>query len=241
MKFMVGILLFSIWASGPWNSLYGQPPGLVNRVEWAIQNGKSVELLEELNRRISADPDNSDLYILRGSLFFRTNRVKESLVDFDTAVEKSPEVLPYLWQRGISQYYAGEYKKGQEQFEVHRTVNPNDVENAFWHFLCTAKLQGIDKASQSVLLAGQDNREPLMQVQLLIQGKLEEEELLKVTEAGGKSTKFYGYLYLGLYADVAKNPAKAKDYLEKCVKIDYPGYMHDVAKVHLAMLNEKGP
>lgn len=238
---MVGILLFSIWASGPWNSLYGQPPGLVNRVEWAIQNGKSVELLEELNRRISADPDNSDLYILRGSLFFRTNRVKESLVDFDTAVEKSPEVLPYLWQRGISQYYAGEYKKGQEQFEVHRTVNPNDVENAFWHFLCTAKLQGIDKASQSVLLAGQDNREPLMQVQLLIQGKLEEEELLKVTEAGGKSTKFYGYLYLGLYADVAKNPAKAKDYLEKCVKIDYPGYMHDVAKVHLAMLNEKGP
>ncbi|XZE20941.1 tetratricopeptide repeat protein [Pirellulaceae bacterium SH449] len=223
------------------NSLNAQPPGLANRVEWAIQNGKSAELLEELDKRISAEPDNADLYILRGSLFFRTHRVKESLVDFDVAVEKSPEVLPYLWQRGISQYYAGEYRKGLEQFEVHRTVNPNDVENAFWHFLCAAKLHGIEKASQSVLLAGQDNREPLMQVQLLIQGKLEEEALLKVTQAGGRSTKFYGYLYLGLYADVAKKPAKAIDYLEKCLEIDYPGYMHDVAKVHLAMLKEQNP
>lgn len=213
-----------------------QPPGLTTRLELALQQGKTDEVLTELNENIAKEPNNEDLYVLRGSLYFRTGRIKESLKDFDTAVEKAPELLPYLWQRGIAQYYAAEYKKGAEQFQVHRTVNPNDVENAFWHFLCVAKTDGVEKASQHVLLAGQDSREPLMQVQLLIQGKMSEKAVEEVTEKGTRSTKFYGYLYLGLYADATGEPAKSQEYLEKCLKIDYPGYMYDVAKVHLQQL-----
>ncbi|MCU0710696.1 MAG: hypothetical protein MUC43_01460 [Pirellula sp.] len=216
-----------------------QPPGLASRLEYALQRGETQTILSELNEQIAQEPNNVDLYIMRGSLYFRTGRVKESLSDFDTAVEKSPEVLPYLWQRGISQYYAEEYKKGVEQFQVHRTVNPNDVENAFWHFLCVAKLEGIEKASQNVLLAGQDAREPLMQVQLLIQGKMTEKAVEEVTEKGPRSTKFYGYLYLGLYADVNGDTAKSIGYLEKCLGVNYPGYMNDVAKVHLQQLKAK--
>jgi lipoprotein NlpI len=216
-----------------------QPPGLAGQLELALQRGDTDTILKELNERIAKEPDNEDFYVLRGSLYFRTGRIQESLSDFDTAIEKSPELLPYLWQRGISQYYAGEYKKGAEQFVVHRTVNPNDVENAFWHFLCVAKTEGIEKASQDVLLAGKDGREPLMQVQQLIQGKLPEEAVAEVTEKGPRSTKFYGYLYLGLYADATGDSAKAKQYLEKCLKVEYPGYMYDVAKVHLQLLNEK--
>lgn len=216
-----------------------QPPGLAGQLELALQQGDTTSILKQLNERIANEPDNEDFYVLRGSLYFRTGRIQESLSDFDTAIEKSPELLPYLWQRGISQYYAGEYKKGAEQFVVHRTVNPNDVENAFWHFLCVAKTEGIEKASREVLLAGKDGREPLMQVQQLIQGKLPEEAVAEVTEKGPRSTKFYGYLYLGLYADATGDRAKAKQYLEKCLKVDYPGYMYDVAKVHLQLLNEK--
>lgn len=216
-----------------------QPPGLAGQLELALQRGDTVSILKELNERIAKEPDNEDFYVLRGSLYFRTGRIQESLADFDTAIEKSPELLPYLWQRGISQYYAGEYKKGAEQFVVHRTVNPNDVENAFWHFLCVAKIEGLEKASKEVLLAGKDGREPLMQVQQLIQGKLPEEAVAELTEKGSRSTKFYGYLYLGLYADAVGESAKAKKYLENCLKVDYPGYMYDVAKVHLQLLNEK--
>lgn len=217
-----------------------QPPGLAGRVESALQRGDTDTILKELNDRIAMEPSNEDLYVLRGSLYFRTGRIPESLADFDAAVEKAPELIPYLWQRGISQYYAKEYKKGAEQFVVHRTVNPNDVENAFWHFLCVAKTDGIEKASREIILAGQDGREPLMQVQQMIQGKLAEEAVEDVTEKGPRSTKFYGYLYLGLYADAKGDPAKAKQYLEKCLKVDYPGYMYDVAKVHMQQLNEKG-
>jgi lipoprotein NlpI len=237
--FGLSLFLLSVFAfSEPLHSS-SQPPGLAGRVEMALQKGETESILNELNERIAKEPNNEDLYVLRGSLYFRTGRIQESLADFDTAVEKAPELLPYLWQRGISQYYAKEYKKGAEQFVVHRTVNPNDVENAFWHFLCVAKTEGIEKASREVLLAGQDGREPLMQVQQLIQGKLPEEAVAEVTEKGPRSTKFYGYLYLGLYADAAGDSAKSMQYLEKCLKVDYPGYMYDVAKVHLQLLKGK--
>lgn len=216
-----------------------QPPGIAGRLELALQRGETEDVLSELNERIAKEPNNADLYVLRGSLYFRTGQIKESLKDFDSAVEKSPDLLPYLWQRGISQYYAEEYKKGAEQFQVHRTVNPNDVENAFWHFLCVAKTDGVEKASQHVLLAGQDSREPLMQVQLLIQGKMSEKAVEEVTEKGTRSTKFYGYLYLGLYADAIGESSKSQDYLEKCLNVEYSGYMYDVAKVHLQQLKAK--
>lgn len=240
LLFLMYALAFSelsLFAGYP-NSTF-QPPGLASRLEFALQRGETETMLSELNEQINKEPNNEDLYILRGSLYFRTGRIKESLADFDTAVEKSPEVLPYLWQRGISQYYAEEFKKGAEQFEVHRTVNPNDVENAFWHFLCVAKLDGMEKASKNVLLAGQDAREPLMQVQLMIQGKMTEREVEELTEKGSRSTKFYGYLYLGLFADAKGEFAKSIEYLEKCTGTNYPGYMNDVAKVHLQQLKEK--
>ena len=49
-----------------------------------------------------------------------------------------------FWQRGIALYYAGRYQDCREQFESHRTVNPDDVENAAWHFLvcCARRVSG---------------------------------------------------------------------------------------------------
>ena len=54
--------------------------------------------------------------------------------------------------------YAGRYQDCREQFESHRTVNPDDVENAAWHFLCVARASLRRKRKrrfcQSVLIAG---------------------------------------------------------------------------------------
>src|SRR5262245_44962357 len=70
---------------------------------------------------------------------FERGRVTESATGFDNLVKLRPDVTPQLWQRGIALYYAGRYKDCRAQFESHRTVNPNDVENAVWHFLCVAR------------------------------------------------------------------------------------------------------
>ncbi len=72
---------------------------------------------------------------------FRNGRLAESAAGFDSLARLVPESAPQLWQRGIALYYVGRYKDCRAQFESHRTVNPNDVENAAWHFLCVARAE----------------------------------------------------------------------------------------------------
>ena len=77
---------------------------------------------------------------------FRAGRVAESVAGFDRVAQLSPQAAPELWQRGIALYYLGRYKECRRQFESHRTVNPADVENAAWHYLCVARDEGPAKA-----------------------------------------------------------------------------------------------
>ena len=72
----------------------------------------------------------------------RTGRFAASAAAFDELAKVIPDQAPQLWQRGIALYYAGRYTDCRRQFESHRTVNPDDVENAAWHFLCVAREQG---------------------------------------------------------------------------------------------------
>ncbi len=76
------------------------------------------------------------------------------MAGFDRVVALQPEVAPQLWQRGIALYYAGRFDAGRLQFESHRTVNPADVENAAWHFLCVAKAESAAAAKDRMLPVG---------------------------------------------------------------------------------------
>jgi len=44
------------------------------------------------------------------------NEVEASVQDFDRAVALQPQLRPYLWQRGLSLYYLGEYQEAATQF-----------------------------------------------------------------------------------------------------------------------------
>ena len=219
--------------------------GWSNVVEKALREGTADQALEGVNRAIAAAPDLSQLYLARGSLLFRTGKIDESLPDFDKVIAIDPKVKPYLWQRGIALYYAGKFQEGLDQFQVHREVNPNDVENAFWHFLCAVKLKGLAAAQKDVLLSGNDERVPMMQIQQMIQGKATVDQVIAATEKnkrlvnGADYDRFYGYLYIGLYYDAVGNRAKALEWMRKCVALGVPGYMGDVAKVHLDTLEQR--
>ena len=80
---------------------------------------------------------------------FLAGRVKESVVGFDRVAALAPDAAPQLWQRGIALYYVGRYDDCRKQFESHRTVNPNDVENPAWHFLCVAHAESPQSARAS--------------------------------------------------------------------------------------------
>src|SRR5687767_7336427 len=61
---------------------------------------------------------------------FEQGRFAAANTAFDELAKLVPEQAPHLWQRGIALYYAGRYTDCRRQFESHRTVNPDDVENA---------------------------------------------------------------------------------------------------------------
>src|SRR5207244_2311080 len=98
-------------------------------------------------------------YQNRGALYFRLGRFAESVADFDTYLELLPDQAPHHWQRGISLYYAGRYEDGRKQFELHQTVNAQDVENAVWHFLCVTRASGLPQARAALIPIHGDGRE----------------------------------------------------------------------------------
>jgi lipoprotein NlpI len=171
---------------------------------------------------------------------FEQGRVVESAAGFDNLVKLVPNIAPELWQRGIALYYAGRYKDCRAQFESHRTVNPNDVENAVWHFLCVARQESPDKARSALLPVGPDSRVPMREIYDMFRGVRRPEEVLA---AGGSrdSGQFYAQLYLGLYFEALGNKPKALEHITAAASdrfADAGGYMHTVAKVHLGILRK---
>jgi lipoprotein NlpI len=175
---------------------------------------------------------------------FIKGEIADSIKDFDRAAKADPEVAPHLWQRGIAYYYVGKFEDGRKQFEVHRTVNPDDVENSAWWYICMARLGRRDEARSKLLPVGSDERIPMMKVYDLYAGKATEDDVVKTMEAGNPSDRdrqfrrFYGYLYLGLYAEANGDTAKARTHIRKAFDTKVGGYMWEVARIHLDHLKK---
>ena len=116
-----------------------------------------------------------------------------SCVGFDQVAKLVPDQAPQLWQRGIALYYAGRYQDCREQFESHRTVNPDDVENAAWHFLCVARAESPAKAKAALLPVGPDSRVPMRQIYLMFRGDLTPDQMMGSARTSTES-QFYGHL-----------------------------------------------
>jgi len=173
---------------------------------------------------------------------FERGRITESAAGFDNLVKLAPDIAPQLWQRGIALYYAGRYKDCRAQFESHRTVNPNDVENAVWHFLCVARAESPEKARGALLPVGPDSRVPMREVYDMFRGTRRPEDVLA---AGGRqpSGQFYAHLYIGLYYEALGNATLAREHITLAAADQFAsvgGYMHTVAKVHLGILGSRG-
>jgi lipoprotein NlpI len=165
---------------------------------------------------------------------FEAGRVTESAAGFDALVKLVPSAAPELWQRGIALYYAGRYQDCRAQFELHRTVNPNDVENAVWHFLCVARAESPEQAKAAILPVGPDARVPMRQVYEMFRGTLPPDRVLAA--AGSRpSGEFFAHLYVGLYYEALRDK-RALEHIRMAAAdrfADAGGYMHTVAKVHL--------
>ncbi len=169
---------------------------------------------------------------------FVNGRIAESVTGFDNVAKLAPRSAPQLWQRGIALYYARRYRDCREQFEAHRLVNANDVENAAWHFLCVARSESPAEARNALLPVGPDPRVPMSQIYALLRDQLRPEAVLAA--AGDQpEALFFAHLYLGLYFEALGNKARALEHITTAAADRFApvgGYMHAVARVHLGIL-----
>jgi len=174
---------------------------------------------------------------------FRAGRLAESAAGFDRFAELRPDYAPQLWQRGIALYYVGRYQDCREQFESHRTVNPNDVENAVWHFLCVARAETPEIARAALLPVGPDRRAPMKEIYALFRGDLAPEEVMAA--AGDQSSPlFYAHLYVGLYFEALGREEAAFEHIAAAANDRYAaagGYMHMVARVSCNVHSKRRP
>ena len=178
---------------------------------------------------------NINIVLEKAAEDFRAGRIEAAVRGFDRAALLSPAEAPFLWQRGIAQYYAGEYDECARMFSTHRTVNPDDVENAAWHFLCVAKAQSPEAARRQLLPVGPDTRAPMHEIYQLLQGRL---TMAQVIDAAGTNLRaqFFAHLYSGLYFEATGNRDISRAQIAIAAEPRFAnvgGYMHDVARIHL--------
>jgi lipoprotein NlpI len=178
----------------------------------------------------------------QGVADLRAGRIAEAVTRLDRVVAQDPASEPYLWQRGIAQYFAGDFKGGRKQFESHRTVNPNDVENATWHFLCVAASDGVDAARGAFLPAPGDSRAPMNEIHALYKGTGDRAAVEAAVNKFPQGTpryrdaRFYADLYIGLLAHAEGNKEEAAKYLQAAADVPEESVMADVARISHKLL-----
>ena len=214
------------------------PRGFLFRGQLYEMQGRHRQAIADYDAVLKLDPDVVEVYNRRGSEHFKLGHIEASIADFDRAIELNPRQEPYHWQRGIPYYYAGLYEKGRAQFQSHQQVNANDVENAVWHFLCGARLEGVKQARQSLLNIEGDRRVPMMEIYRLFKGEGSVAEVMWAARGGDGDPEvrnrqlFYAHLYVGLYHEALGDETEARRHLVLAAD-RYPvnHYMGDVARV----------
>ena len=170
---------------------------------------------------------------------FMNGKVRASADGFDKLAALLPETVPQLWQRGVALYYEGNYKDCARQFAAHRAVNPNDVENVAWHFVCVARGESPQKARTSVLSIVPETRIPMPELYDLLRGLTTPERVLQAAMSTGKpEAEFDAHLYLGLYFEALGDTERTRIHITAAAADRFKsfGFMHAAARVHLQRL-----
>ena len=167
-------------------------------------------------------------------------RPEEASRLFDEVVAARPEDEPQFWQRGIALYYAGRFADGRRQFEVHRTVNPADVENVTWHFACVARGADAAAARAALLPVGDDPRVPMREILALYAGTGDADAVLAAADAGPESARrnqrCYAHLYLGLHAEARGDAEAARTHMLQAAGPFAMGhFMGRIAQLHVRL------
>src|SRR5262245_49279781 len=217
------------------------------RAEIRMANRQFDKAVADFTKAIELNPRAAAVYDQRGTAYFKLAKIPESLGDFNKNIELDPKTGPGHWRRGLTLYYAEKFADGVAQFTTSDKSEPNDVENAIWHFLCNARVQGVEKARGEFLKVKEDPRGAyMMKIYEMFLGKAKPDDVFAVAASGEGSKdperirKFYANYYVGMYYEAIGEPKKSLELLKEAV-VQYPNnhYMMDVALVHIQLRKKK--
>jgi lipoprotein NlpI len=213
----------------------------------ALQVGDTASATTAADALVRDHADQPAAWRLAGDLYLRAGEIKKAIEQFKRYIERVPEHEPDLWQHGIALALDGQYDEGRKLFELHRTVNPNDVENALWHFYCVAKASSPEKARSLVLPAPGDRRVPMEELLKLYRGDGDEAAVRAAIDEypagsrGHDSASFYGELYLAMYADAVGDRKRAIELAAKAAGAKDVNYMTDVGRIYYSAVRDAAP
>ena len=223
------------------------PQALLRSANEALQADKFEGAIGLAKRASESDRKAAFVQQRAGEILFQAGAIEDSLVCFDRAIKLDESLRPHNWQRGVALGCAGKFAEGAEQFRLHHEVNPDDVENSAWYFLCVAKTKGRAAAEASLIPSRGDPRQPMMSVLKMLRGTLAPNEVLAAAEANTKEgddrklAMFYGFLYVGLYYDSIGESEKARSALDRSVALADKDYMGRTARIYLEHRFAKSP
>ncbi len=210
--------------------------------------GQFESALKGAKRLANENTDAVDDQLLLGEVAFAAGDMDASIAAYDKVIQWRPELQPRLWQRGLALYYAGRFEDGVEQFEVHQTVNSQDVENAVWHLLCAAKVATPQEAAKKMIQVKRDSRIPMKAVFELFAGRSKPEDVFVAAKktsvrvrqgsAEFRLQQYYAHLYVGLYLEMIGNRQQALEEMKKADRVNplsKSNLMGNVAHVHLQL------
>jgi lipoprotein NlpI len=217
---------------------------LLQQATQAAQRRDHERAIRLLGQVLEARPKHPLAWYLRGRENFRAGKIEQSVADFDKHVELNPGEENRQWERGIANYYAGQYEKGAKQFADYQNYHDQDVENSVWRYLCIARDKNVEDARKSLLPITSDPRPVMMEIYALYQGKLKPDDVLAAAKADEPIREllnqrlFYAHLYLGLWHEAAGNVEEARKHILEAEKHKIGHYMWDVAHVHANRLRQ---
>lgn len=191
--------------------------------------------LDRLNGLIANEP--SRFHHDRAEVLFRLGRFEESVRDYDVAARFGwPHDDNSCWERGLAQYYAGEYRAGAEQFARYHRVGALDIENGLWRFLCIAEDDGLAKARETMFEYPRKLRTPFPALLALYMDAGTADAVLE--EANAETTSgeahteslFYAHYYLGKYYEIIDENENALRHIQEALKHRIPHFMYACAE-----------
>lgn len=192
-------------------------------------------------------PGEVRLYSHRGDCLLFLGRFREAVADFEKMIALDPSTDAPHWRLGIAYYFAGEFEKSSRQFAKYHDYDGHDRENGVWKFLADAKREGIEKARTEMLRYDAFDREPFPDLYDMFAGKKTSADVLAEVKRKGldddASVTFFAHYYVGLNEELLGRREAAREHLKIAVgkfadreEIGGPGYMWQVANLHLAAL-----